>query len=206
MSRPVLSGRLAKWSIIFNQYEITYVSQKAVKGQVLANFLADHPIPSELELSYEFSYEDVLFIEILPAWMMLFDGAARSDGTGAGVVFVSPEKQVLTYSIVLNELCFNNIAEYQTLIIEFQMAQEMGIAELEVYGNSKFVINQLLNVYKVKKDDFVPYFQQASKFDHENTNAVSVSVSDDKDWRTPLIDYLKEGKPPQDPRHRTEMR
>ncbi|PIN12541.1 hypothetical protein CDL12_14846 [Handroanthus impetiginosus] len=73
MSKPVLSWRLAKWSIIFNQYEITYISQKVVKGQALANFLADHPIPAEWELSDEFSDEDALFIEILPVWIMLFD-------------------------------------------------------------------------------------------------------------------------------------
>ncbi|KAL0458507.1 UNVERIFIED_CONTAM: hypothetical protein Slati_0477900 [Sesamum latifolium] len=47
MSRPVFSGILAKWSIVFNQYEIEYVPQKAIKGQALANFLADHPMPAE---------------------------------------------------------------------------------------------------------------------------------------------------------------
>ncbi|PIN13721.1 Ribonuclease H [Handroanthus impetiginosus] len=177
---------------------------------------------------------------------MFFDGATRSDGARAGVVFVSPEKQVLAYSIVLNKLCSNNDAEYQALIIGLEMAQEMGIEELKVYGDSKLVTNQLLNVYEVKKDDLVPYFQQASgllrkfedivlrhvprkenrladalanlattlalsereianaplcnrwillalaEFDHEDTNAVSVSVSDDKDWKELLIDYLKE--------------
>ena len=33
ITRHVLSGRLARWSILFNQYEITYTPQKAVKGQ-----------------------------------------------------------------------------------------------------------------------------------------------------------------------------
>ncbi|PIN01713.1 Ribonuclease H [Handroanthus impetiginosus] len=223
MSKPVLSWRLAKWSIIFNQYEITYISQKVVKGQALANFLADHPIPAEWELSDEFSDEDALFIEILP--------------------------QVLTYSIVLNELCFNNVAEFQALIIGLQMAQEMGIAELEVYGDSKLVINQLLNVYEQassllrKFEDIVLrhvprkenrlanalanlattlallegkttnvpvchrwILPSLTEFDYEDTNAMSVSVSNDKDWRIPQIDYLIEGKLPQDPRHRTEVR
>ncbi|KAL0394925.1 UNVERIFIED_CONTAM: Transposon Tf2-12 polyprotein [Sesamum latifolium] len=35
MSRPVLFERLAKWSIVFNQYETEYESQKAIKGQAL---------------------------------------------------------------------------------------------------------------------------------------------------------------------------
>ncbi|KAK4389773.1 hypothetical protein Sango_2314300 [Sesamum angolense] len=42
------------------------------------------------------------------------------------------------------------------------MALEMGILEMEVYGDSKLVINQLLNVYEVNKDDLVPFFRQAS--------------------------------------------
>ena len=51
LSRPVLSGRLAKWVVILEQYYLVYVTQKAVKGQALANFLADHPIPDEWELN-----------------------------------------------------------------------------------------------------------------------------------------------------------
>ncbi|KAL0444161.1 UNVERIFIED_CONTAM: hypothetical protein Slati_2138800 [Sesamum latifolium] len=93
---------------------------------------------------------------------MFFDGAARFDGAGAGVVFVSPEKQVLIYSIVLSELCYNNDAEYQSLIIGLQMALEMGIIEMKIYGDSRLIINQLLNIYEVKKDDLVPLFRQAS--------------------------------------------
>ncbi|KAL0345464.1 UNVERIFIED_CONTAM: Transposon Tf2-12 polyprotein [Sesamum radiatum] len=258
--KPVLSGRLAKWSIVFNQYEIEYVPQKAIKGQALANFLADHPMPAEWEISDDFPDEDVFSIEILPAWTMFFAGAARTDGAGAGVVFVSPEKQVLTYSIVLNELCSNNVTEYQALIIGLQMASEMGIIEMEVYGDSKLIINQLLNIYEVKKEDLVPFFRQASHllksfasvtlnhiprkenrmadalanlattlalsegettnipvcnrwvlpsldiFDHEDSNAIMIATNNEEDWRTPLIEYLKHGKLPDDTRHNTEVR
>lgn len=113
MSKPILSGRLARWSLLFNEFEIVYVPQKALKGQALANFLADHPIPADWEISEEFPDEDVLFIEVLQPWTMFFDGAARLEGAGAGVIFVSPQKQVLPYSFILSEKCSNNVAEYQ---------------------------------------------------------------------------------------------
>ncbi|KAL0282061.1 UNVERIFIED_CONTAM: hypothetical protein Sangu_2973600 [Sesamum angustifolium] len=48
------------------QFEITYVPQKVVKGQVLADFLADHPMPAEWELSDDLPDEDVLMIEVTP--------------------------------------------------------------------------------------------------------------------------------------------
>ena len=38
------------------------------------------------------------------------------------------------------------------------------------------------------------------------TNAISVSVVEDEDWRQPLIDYLEHGKLPNDSRHMTEVR
>ena len=48
----------------FQQFKITYISQKAIKGQLLADFLANHPIPNDLELSDELPDEDAMLIEI----------------------------------------------------------------------------------------------------------------------------------------------
>ncbi|KAL0445563.1 UNVERIFIED_CONTAM: hypothetical protein Slati_1684200 [Sesamum latifolium] len=66
MTKPVLSDRLARWYLQLQQFEITYVPQKAIKGQVLADFLADHPMPAEWELSDDLPDEDILMVEIIP--------------------------------------------------------------------------------------------------------------------------------------------
>ena len=60
----------------------------------------------------DFPDEDVFYIEVMPPWMMFFDGAARREGTGAVVVFVSTQQQILLYLFSLSELCSNNVAEY----------------------------------------------------------------------------------------------
>jgi len=82
---------------------------------------------------------------------MYFGGAARhdDDGVGAGVVFISPKKYVLTYSFVLTQLCSNNMIEYRALILGLQMAIEIGIKDLDNYGASQLVIKQLLKEYEV---------------------------------------------------------
>jgi len=159
LSRPVLSGRLAKWAIILELYDLVYVPQKAVKGQALADFLADHP--DEWELNDDLPGEKVFVIDILPPWEMYFDGATRQDGTRAGVVLVSPEKHMLPYTFVVTQLCSNNMGGYQALIFGLQMALDMGIKDMDVYGDSQLVINQLLEEYKVKKEDLVSYHTQA---------------------------------------------
>ncbi|KAM1116394.1 hypothetical protein ACFX1X_007029 [Malus domestica] len=43
------------------------------------------------------------------------------------------------------------------------MAINIGITALEVFGDSKLIINQLLTEYEVRKDDFVPYFLLATQ-------------------------------------------
>ena len=95
--------------------------------------------------------------------MMFFDGAARQEGAGVGVVFVSPQWQILLYSFSLSELCSNNVAEYQALIIGLQMAIGMGILQLEIFWDFKLVINQILEQYDVKKEDLVSYCKYAKK-------------------------------------------
>ncbi|KAG9454383.1 hypothetical protein H6P81_007287 [Aristolochia fimbriata] len=94
MSRPILSGRLAKWSLLLSEFEINFVPQRAIKGQALANFLADHPVLAEWEL-IEFPDKEIFLVEVLPPWEMYFDGAARRNGAGAGVMFVSQRNDLL---------------------------------------------------------------------------------------------------------------
>ncbi|XP_074283429.1 uncharacterized protein LOC141607979 [Silene latifolia] len=92
---------------------------------------------------------------------MYFDGAARQDRAGAGVVFVTPQNHLMPYAFTLTQLCTNNMAEYQALILGLQMAIEIGVRDMDIYGDSKLVVNQVLGEYEVKKEDLIPYHQQA---------------------------------------------
>ena len=47
LSKPVVSGRIAQWALLLQQYDLTYIPQKAIKGQALADFLAYHSVPSD---------------------------------------------------------------------------------------------------------------------------------------------------------------
>ncbi|GKV21559.1 hypothetical protein SLEP1_g31529 [Rubroshorea leprosula] len=109
---------------------------EAIKGQALADFLADHPIPAEWELSKDLPNEEMFFVDVLPSWELYFDGASRRDGAGVRVVFVMPKNEVIPFSFALREQCSNNVAEYQALIASLEMALEMQIYQLNVYGDS----------------------------------------------------------------------
>ncbi|XP_015077301.1 uncharacterized protein LOC107021202 [Solanum pennellii] len=163
MSKPVLSDRLARWYLQFQQFEIVYIPQKSVKGQALADFLADHPIPNDWELTDEFPDEDAMLIEVQPPWKMYFDGVAHRGGAGAGVVFITSQEDILPFSFTLKQCCSNNVAEYQALILGLEMAVDMKQLHLQVFGDSQLVINQLLGSYEVKKPELRPYHDYAQK-------------------------------------------
>ncbi|KAL0325291.1 UNVERIFIED_CONTAM: hypothetical protein Sradi_5098400 [Sesamum radiatum] len=155
MSKHILSERFAKWSIVFNQYEIDYVFQKVVKGQALANFLADHPMPTEWEMSDDFPNDDIFSIEILLAWTMFFDGAERNRMVNALAnlaTTLAPSKGEMTNIPVCN----------------------------------RWVIPSV------------------DPFDHEDFNAITIVTDNEKDWRTPPVEYLKHIKLPDDTRYKIE--
>ena len=70
---------------------------------------------------------------------------------------------MLPFALVLSEPCSENVAEYQALIVDLQMALDMKISYLKVYGDSKLVINQLLTHYEVKHEGLILYFQMATR-------------------------------------------
>ncbi|KAM0966918.1 hypothetical protein ACFX2C_022615 [Malus domestica] len=81
MSKPGLTRRLAKWALLLNQYEIIHVPAKAIKGQALVDFLADHPIPADWKISDDLPDYEVFYVNIFMTWTMFFDGSIRADGT-----------------------------------------------------------------------------------------------------------------------------
>ncbi|KAG9458861.1 hypothetical protein H6P81_003369 [Aristolochia fimbriata] len=66
MSRSIIFGRWAKWARLLSEFEINFVPHRAIIGQALANFLADHPVPAERDLTEEFPDEEIFLVEILP--------------------------------------------------------------------------------------------------------------------------------------------
>ena len=137
LNRPVLSGKIGKWLLGLIEFNLIYFPQKSVKGQALADFLADHPIPDvfdekEIEIP-------VCRVEIQP-WIIKFDGSSIEKSAGAGVVITSPEGTKIALSFNLDFKCTNNQAEYEALIIGLQILQDLGAKEILVIGDSQLVL------------------------------------------------------------------
>ena len=157
LSRTTLTGRMAKWVMLLSEFDIQYIDRKAIKGQVIADQLAEAPLVDAYPLIMEFPDEHLCVIEEQPMWKLYFDGSYTSHGSGAGILFVTPQGDYIPKSFKLGFLCTNNIAEYEALILGLRTAIQWNITELQVFGDSQLIIKQVLDEYQTKDDKLLPY-------------------------------------------------
>ena len=159
LTRPIVRGRIGKWTIALSEFSLQYVPQKAVKGQALADFLAQHPSP------YDFG-EDNVEIGMVETrdnfWTMYFDGSSTSTSAGVGIAIQSPHRHRWYFSLKLDFECTNNQAEYEALVIGLGILHELQAPRVFVLGDSELVINQLNGIFRCTSCTLVPYHMFAS--------------------------------------------
>ena len=119
------TGRVAKWGTILGAFDIKYMPRTSIKGQVLTDLVAEFAeSPEEVEIGDELVDErlvGVASIQGLQPWKLYVDGAANQQGSGVGLVLVSPEKITIKKSLRLNFSATNNEAEYEALLKGMEM-------------------------------------------------------------------------------------
>jgi ribonuclease HI len=91
------------------------------------------------------------------------DGGARGNPgpAAAACVITSPEGEVLgEYARVLGKTT-NNVAEYRALLLGLERAQELGVSDVEVVGDSELIAKQVQGIYKVKHEAMRPLHREA---------------------------------------------
>ncbi|KAJ8644284.1 hypothetical protein MRB53_006032 [Persea americana] len=68
--------------------------------------------------------------------------------SGVGILFVSPQGDLIPHIFTLANHCSNNIAEYQSVIMGMEIALATRIKRLEIFGNSKPIVNQINGKYE----------------------------------------------------------
>ncbi|KAK9078867.1 hypothetical protein SSX86_002925 [Deinandra increscens subsp. villosa] len=169
LRRPELPGRLVKWAIELSTYDIVFKPRTSVKGQVIADFMAEVPKGKEQEVRTGLSAK--------PAgqgsqeyWVLYTDGASNDGGSGAGLILTDPSGVEITYAIRLDFASTNNEAEYEALLAGLRLAQEMGATRIHINVDSLLVVNQINNTYEAKGSNMSRYLSLAAsllaRFDH----------------------------------------
>ena len=105
----------------------------------------------------------------LPTWEVYIDGASNQNGSGIGLVLISPEKVIIEKSLRLDFLATNNEAEYEALLIGMAMVQRMGGKSVKLFSNSRLVVGQVKREFEGKDERMQGYLSQVKylqpKFD-----------------------------------------
>jgi hypothetical protein len=105
---------------------LSFAPRKAIKSQVLADFLA------------EWTDTQLPTTSIQPElWTMYFDGSLMKTGAGTGLLFISPLGKHLCYVLRLHFPASNNVAEYEALVNGLRIAVELGVWCLDARGDSQ---------------------------------------------------------------------
>jgi len=146
--------------MLLSEYDIQYVTQKAIKGSVLADYLAHQPIEDYQSVQLEFADEEILvFVDDNNEnmWTLFFDGASNALGHGIGAVLISPTRQYIPMTTRLCFDCTNNTAEYEACVMGIRAAIEFGAKCLEVYGDSALVVQQVKGEWETRDQKLIPY-------------------------------------------------
>lgn len=100
-----------------NEFDLLTRPRNVIKGQALADLLAEFTRGPEMEVVMEPSE--------LPTCNLFVDGSLGEIGSSTGVALESPYGHRLNYAIKSGFKASNNVAKYEELLAGLQLAKEM---------------------------------------------------------------------------------
>ena len=94
-SQLELNSTGGTWILALSEFDLKYESAKAVKGQVMADFVAQHCKP------------ELAVVDLVPQ-TLFFDGSSFGNGSGIGVVLISPRGVKFEFLFSIEASATNN--------------------------------------------------------------------------------------------------
>nr|AAY99339.1 pol-polyprotein [Silene latifolia] len=139
------SGRLIKWAVELSGFGIQYKPRPSIKGQALADFLA------------ECTYQE----EPNPGvWEVYTDGSSTTNSSGAGILIISPNGDEFEYALKFTFSASNNESEYEAVITGVELARAAGAEHIVLKTDSLLVTNQIRGEYEARDDGMVRYLER----------------------------------------------
>jgi ribonuclease HI len=168
------TGNIAKWAVELAEFQLDFQPHHAVRSQVLADFIVEWTPPSSAPGGPDLDSnptpaepKGLVFTE--PHWMLFFNGSARHQVVGAGVVLIDPSGDQVKYMVHLEFKATNNMAEYETLIFGLSTALSLGICHLLVKGDSQLIIKQVRGENSCNEPRLAAYLLHVRKLEKDFT-------------------------------------
>jgi len=143
----ILKGRIGKWILALSEFNLRYESAKAIKSQVIADFIAQHCGP------------EVTVVESVP-WTLYFDGSSCGAGSGTSIILILPRGASYDFSLPIEASTTNNQAEYRAVLKGIQLLRELKADAVEIFGDSMLIVDQLTRKCECKDDILRIYYEE----------------------------------------------
>ncbi|XP_013617477.1 PREDICTED: uncharacterized protein LOC106323991 [Brassica oleracea var. oleracea] len=137
------------------KYDVIFRPATSIKSQVLADFVAEFSpalLPAlELEVRLRGKTKEE------GEWILHVDGSSNVRGAGVGIVLTSLTRDTASRAVRCNFKATNNEREFEALIAGLTLAHQMGAENIQVFGDSQLIINQVQGEYQTKDDSMIQY-------------------------------------------------
>ena len=145
LQKSEASGRLLKWAIELGQFDVNFRSRTPIKGQTLADFIAEFTYSNVTEVTGTVDDTEAAKAARVrgrknseptegdsePAegdaeqWTLYEDSASNDTGSRAGMMLISAKRHKIHCAIHFGFKVLNNKAEYEVLIAGLHLAHEL---------------------------------------------------------------------------------
>ena len=135
MSSLGVAGRMALWAIELSEFDVQYRPQTAIKGQIVADFMAEYTQPEDKGAEGQ------------KLWSIHMDRSSNQHSGGAGVVILTPEGDKIKCMIRLDFPTTNNEAEYEALAAGLDLTKAAGDVNMIIHCDSQVITSQVNDDY-----------------------------------------------------------
>jgi ribonuclease HI len=167
------------WAIEIREFDIEFLPRTAIKGQVMANFLAEFS---------SFLEDTKLLAE--ETWVACVDGSSNRKRSGAGVMLISLEGEQLELALKLAFPTTNNEAEYEVVVAGMAITQELGVQVLEVRSNSEVVSGHICGEYATRGKKMKMYLAKVRELEGSFERMLIMRVPRENNTRADSLAHL----------------
>ena len=93
-------------------------------------------------------------------WRLSVNGAANSQGSGAGLILTSPDRINVEHALRFGFQASNNEVEYEVVIAGLNLAHSMEADQLEICSDSQLVVRQIEDSYEARCEKMILYLKK----------------------------------------------
>ena len=160
LQKSEASGKLLKWAIELGQFEVNFHPLMVIKGQALANFIAEFTYSNVIEvtgttnsaeaakvLGVRERENSVSIEEDANQWTLYVDGASNNTRSRAIMMLISLEGHKIHCAMRFGFKASNNEVEYKALIAGLCLTCDSQVCNVKIFSDSQLVVNQVNDIY-----------------------------------------------------------